>query len=102
MLKLVEDVGDVIYWHLKTCNVENGLSRRKLLSTGGPLLGDRFSNKLLTVNEVANILRVSNMTVYRLVKSGQIPAIRVGKNYRIKESDVNDYLTRGTQKPDDS
>jgi len=63
-------------------------------------LGDRFSNKLLTVNEVASILRVSNMTVYRLVKSGQIPAIRVGKNYRIKESDVNDYLSRGTQKPD--
>jgi len=52
----------------------------------------------LTVNEVANILRVSNMTVYRLVKSGQIAAIRVGKNYRIKESDVNDYLSRGTQR----
>ena len=61
-------------------------------------MGERFSNKLLTVNEVANILRVSNMTVYRLVKSGQIPAIRVGKNYRIKESDVNDYLDRGTQR----
>ena len=58
-------------------------------------MGERFSNKLLTVNEVANILRVS--------KSGQIPAIRVGKNYRIKESDVNDYLEHGTQrieKPD--
>jgi len=61
-------------------------------------LGERFSNKLLTVNEVAGILRVSNMTVYRLLKSGQIPAIRVGKNYRIKESDVNDYLDRGTQR----
>lgn len=59
---------------------------------------ERFSNKLLTVNEVAEILRVSNMTVYRLVKSGQIPAIRVGKNYRIKESDVNAYLSRGTQR----
>jgi excisionase family DNA binding protein len=62
------------------------------------VLAERFSNKLLTVNEVANILRVSNMTVYRLVKSGQIPAIRVGKNYRIKENDVNDYLIRGTQR----
>jgi excisionase family DNA binding protein len=61
-------------------------------------LEERFSNKLLTVNEVAEILRVSNMTVYRLVKSGQIPAIRVGKNYRIKESDVNAYLSRGTQR----
>ena len=61
-------------------------------------MAERFSNKLLTVNEVANILRVSNMTVYRLVKGGQIPAIRVGKNYRIKESDVNDYLNRGSQR----
>ncbi len=57
---------------------------------------EKISNKLLTVNEVAGILRVSNMTVYRLVKSGQIPAIRVGKNYRIKESDVNKYLSRGS------
>ena len=70
----------------------------RLSLTGGQVPEDRFSNKLLTVNEVANILRVSNMTVYRLVKSGQIPAIRVGKNYRIKESDVNDYLDRGTQR----
>jgi len=41
------------------------------------------------------------MTVYRLVKSRQIPAIRVGKNYRIKESEVNDYLSRGSQKEDE-
>jgi excisionase family DNA binding protein len=57
---------------------------------------ERPTRRLLTVNEVADILRVSNMTVYRLIKSGQIPAIRVGKNYRIKEVDVNSYLTRGS------
>lgn len=57
---------------------------------------EKPSRRLLTVNEVADILRVSNMTVYRLIKGGQIPAIRVGKNYRIKEADVNKYLTRGS------
>lgn len=56
-----------------------------------------MSNKLLTVNEVANILRVSNMTVYRLVKSKQLPCIRVGKNYRIKETDVDKYINRGPE-----
>lgn len=56
--------------------------------------GNSLKNKLLTVNEVAKILRVSNMTVYRLVKSKQLPAIRVGKNYRIKESEVEKYLNR--------
>jgi len=55
------------------------------------------SSMLLTVNEVAKILRVSNMTVYRLVKSKQLPAIRVGKNYRIKENDVERYLNKGSQ-----
>jgi excisionase family DNA binding protein len=52
-------------------------------------VGDR----LLTVGEVAATMRVSNMTVYRLIKAGQLPAIRVGKNYRIRESDVNKYLS---------
>ena len=47
---------------------------------------------LLTVAEVAATMRVSNMTVYRLIKSGQLAALRVGKNYRIRESDMNKYL----------
>jgi excisionase family DNA binding protein len=54
-----------------------------------PFVGDR----LLTVGEVAGTMRVSNMTVYRLIKAGQLAAIRVGKNYRIRESDVNRYLS---------
>ncbi len=54
-----------------------------------PLVGDR----LLTVGEVAATMRVSNMTVYRLIKGGELPAIRVGKNYRVRESDVDKYLS---------
>lgn len=49
-------------------------------------------DRLLTVSEVAATMRVSNMTVYRMIKSGDLPALRVGKNYRIRESDVGDYL----------
>lgn len=52
-----------------------------------------FGEPLLTVGEVAQTMRVSNMTVYRLIKSGQLSAIRVGKNYRIRRSDVEKYLT---------
>ena len=55
-----------------------------------PFVGDR----LLTVAEVADVMRVSNMTVYRLIKSGDLAALRVGKNYRIRESDVDDYLSQ--------
>ena len=49
-------------------------------------------DRLLTVAEVAATMRVSNMTVYRLIKSGDLPALRVGKNYRVRESDVDGYL----------
>ena len=47
---------------------------------------------LLTVAEVASTMRVSNMTVYRLIKGGDLAAVRVGKNYRIRERDVQRYL----------
>ena len=50
---------------------------------------------LLTVAEVAETLRVSNMTVYRLIKSGELTAIRVGKNYRIRTADLDEYLAGG-------
>ena len=55
--------------------------------------GQDFGDPLLTVGEVATLMRVSNMTVYRMIKSGQLGAIRVGKNYRIRRSDVERYLT---------
>ncbi len=47
----------------------------------------------MTVNEVADLLRVSRMTVYRLIKQGDLPALRVGRGYRIREQDVHRYLT---------
>ena len=54
--------------------------------------GRDFDDPLLTVGEVAQLMRVSNMTVYRLIKSGQLSAIRVGKNFRIRRKDVWRYL----------
>ena len=48
--------------------------------------------KFLTVAEVASMMRVSTMTVYRLIKSGELPAVRVGKGYRIRESELQRFL----------
>jgi excisionase family DNA binding protein len=56
-------------------------------------------HRLLTVREVADEIRVSTMTVYRLIKSGDMPAIRVGKHFRIRESDLSRYLTVHTTVP---
>ena len=51
--------------------------------------------RLLRVREVASVMRVSNMTVYRLIRSGDLAATRVGRSYRIWEHHVTDYLSRG-------
>ena len=48
--------------------------------------------KFLTVAEVAALMRVSKMTVYRLVHNGDLPAIRVGRSFRVPEKAVHDYL----------
>lgn len=46
----------------------------------------------LTVAEVAEMMRVSKMTVYRLVHSGELPAVRVGRSFRVREADAHAYL----------
>ena len=48
--------------------------------------------RFLTVAEVAAVTRVSKMTVYRLVHSGELPAVRVGRSFRVPEQAVQDYL----------
>lgn len=55
-----------------------------------PLSNMRF----LTVNEVADVMRVSSMTVYRMVHAGELPAIRFGRSFRIPESAVLQMVYR--------
>lgn len=46
----------------------------------------------LTVAEVAKLMRVSKMTVYRLVHSGELQAVQIGRSFRVPEQAVHDYL----------
>ncbi len=55
-----------------------------------PLAEVRF----LTVAEVATAMRVSKMTVYRLVHAGDLPAVRVGRSFRVPEQAVHEYLDK--------
>jgi excisionase family DNA binding protein len=48
--------------------------------------------KFLTVYEVAVILRLSKMSVYRLVHSGELEAVRVGRSFRVPEQAIVSYL----------
>lgn len=51
-------------------------------------MADLSDVRFLTVAEVAEMMRVSNMTVYRLVHAGALPAVRFGRSFRIPESAV--------------
>ncbi len=55
---------------------------------------DFSSVHFLTVAEVAAMMRVSRMTVYRMVHAGELPAIRFGKSFRVPESAVEAVLAQ--------
>ncbi|MEC5179194.1 helix-turn-helix domain-containing protein [Arthrobacter sp. CG_A4] len=56
-----------------------------------------MSTQYLTIAEVAAAMRVSKMTVYRLVNSHAIAAVRVGRSFRVPEDAVADYIRRATE-----
>lgn len=47
-----------------------------------------------TIDEVAKILKVAYLTVYRWIKSGKIITLKAGRQYRIPKAELNNYLTR--------
>ncbi len=62
-------------------------------AVGNNAVGNAASgSQFLTVAEVASLMRVSKMTVYRLVHNGELPAVRVGRSFRVHAKAVHDYL----------
>ena len=59
----------------------------------GPADGQPVTRtQFLTVAEVAALMRVSKMTVDRLVHTGELPAVRVGRSFRVHAKAVHDLL----------
>lgn len=56
--------------------------------------GNNSEVEFLTVAEVAARMRVSKMTVYRLVHGGELEAVRVGRSFRVPDEAVQEYLRR--------
>jgi excisionase family DNA binding protein len=48
--------------------------------------------RYFTVEEIAERLRVSHMTVYRWIKAGKLGAYKLGGEFRITEQDIEDFL----------
>jgi excisionase family DNA binding protein len=57
----------------------------------------RPGTSLLTVQEVATELRVSKMTVYRLIHGGEMDALRVGRSIRVPEKELDKYITHAAE-----
>ena len=71
-----------------------GRAERDRCAMATNIPGDISEVKFLTVAEVASVMRVSKMTVYRLVHSGELPAVRVGRSFRVSRDDVDIYLRK--------
>ena len=53
--------------------------------------------KLLSIEEIAEIMGLEYKSVYRLVRSGELPAARIGRVYRVSQADLSAYLERQKQ-----
>ena len=51
----------------------------------------------LTVGEVAEILRVSTNTVYKLIRSGQISSVKIGRENRVSKSNLMKHIHKGNE-----
>jgi excisionase family DNA binding protein len=59
---------------------------------GAEPTGDLIGAPFMTVAEVAGRMRVSKMTVYRLVHSGELPAVRFGRSFRVQQAAVEQLI----------
>lgn len=53
-----------------------------------------MADEFLSIEEAAKLLGVDYKTIYRLVRSGEIPAARIGRVYRIKRRDLDEFFER--------
>ena len=48
---------------------------------------------ILTVKEVASLLKTSRQQVYKMIQSGDLPAVKVGREWRIRMDTLDDFLS---------
>ncbi|MEW6102688.1 MAG: helix-turn-helix domain-containing protein [bacterium] len=53
---------------------------------------DKMINELLTTDELASYLKVHEMTLYKLLQAGEIPAVKIGRTWRFEKRAINEWL----------
>jgi excisionase family DNA binding protein len=55
---------------------------------------DFEKNEIMTVSEVAEYFKISEVTTYKLVQEGKIPAFKIGRHWRVKRSDLGEFIEK--------
>ena len=74
------------------------------MSTEAKPVDDRLSSqvKLYTVSEVAETMRLSRMSVYRLIHAGTLPSLKVGNSFRVTAAALDLFLAGADYTPGDA
>ncbi len=54
-------------------------------------------NEIMTVQEVAEYLRLNEMTIYKLAQEGKLPALKIGRSWRFKKGLIDEWFSREAQ-----
>ena len=57
-----------------------------------------MSNEIMTIQQTAEYLQVCDKTVRRLISKQELYASKIGKSWRVKKSDIDDYLLQTRNK----
>jgi excisionase family DNA binding protein len=63
-------------------------------STGRDVEEDSIETRLLTAPDVARILNISKGAAYKLIQLKQIPSVRINRNVRVKQEDLDEFISR--------
>ncbi len=55
---------------------------------------DNNQDEIMTITEVAEYLKISEMTTYKFVQEGKIPAFKVGRHWRVQRSDLKEFMEK--------
>ncbi|MCT2535995.1 helix-turn-helix domain-containing protein [Aquibacillus koreensis] len=53
-----------------------------------------MEKEIMTVAQVAEYLQLSEMTTYKLVQEGKIPGFKIGRHWRVKRADLDEFIER--------
>ncbi|EZH64270.1 DNA-binding protein (plasmid) [Bacillaceae bacterium JMAK1] len=53
-----------------------------------------MEREIMTVAQVAEYLQLSQVTTYKLVQEGKIPAFKIGNNWRVKKEDLSEHIEK--------